>query len=369
MSYLARVRAALDDLERRSLRREVRASAPYSRDFSSNDYLGMSQHPDVLTAFRTATRVGSGGSRLLAGAYPEHAALERDLATWLGRERAILFSSGYLAALGAIVSLAGLADAVYSDAENHACIIDAIRLTKRERHVVAHGSIPRAPDRKANALIVTESLFGMSAALADMGALVAGLGDGDVLVVDEAHALGVLGAGGSGRCAPYGDPRVVVIGTLSKALGGVGGFVAGPAAVIELLATSARTFMFDTAAPPALVRAMCVAVDRVRGADGDRRRTRLRENTGRLRAGLAAAAGDSLESWDVPIVPIVIGDTDEALAFARDLEVAGIYAPAIRPPTVPPGSARLRITVRADHTADDIDALLAALASRRPVGA
>lgn len=366
MTYLARVRAALDDLERRSLRREVRASAPHPRDFSSNDYLGMSQHPEVLAAFRSATRVGSGGSRLLAGAHPEHAALEHDLASWLGRERAILFSSGYLAALGAIVSLAALADAVYSDAENHACIIDAIRLTKLERHVFPHDSIPRARDRKANALIVTESLFGMSAALADMGALVAGLGDGDILVVDEAHALGVLGAGGAGLCAPYDDPRIVVIGTLSKALGGAGGFVAGPTAVIELLGTSARTFMFDTAAPPALVTAMRVAVDRVRGDDGERRRTRLRENTERLRTGLADAGG-RLGSRDVPIVPIVVGDTDEALAYARDLEVAGIFAPAIRPPTVPPGTARLRMTVRADHTADDVDALLAALASPRPV--
>ncbi|GAC1395299.1 MAG: hypothetical protein NVSMB59_12550 [Vulcanimicrobiaceae bacterium] len=222
-------------------------------DFSSNDYLGMASHAGTVARLRAATQVGSGGSRLLSGAHPEHVALEADLAAWTGREAALLFSSGYLAALGAIVALAPFVDYIASDERNHACAIDAVRLTKLPRTIHAHDA-PLAPDPRVPTMFVTESLFGMTGTRIDVAARVAMLAPDDVLVVDEAHALGVVGPAGAGACAPYADPRIVVIGTLSKALGGLGGFVAGPRDAIAYLATAARTFVFDTAMPPGCAR-------------------------------------------------------------------------------------------------------------------
>jgi len=363
VSYLDRVARALATLDERSLRREVRdAIPPGTIDFSSNDYLGMARHPHVVAALRGATRVGSGGSRLLSGAHPEHVALETELAAWTGRERALLFSSGYLATLGAIVALAPFAKAIYSDERNHACAIDAVRLTKLPRHIYPHDA-PSAPNvRETPAMLVTESLFGMTGTRVDIGARVAMLGPDDLLVVDEAHALGVAGPAGAGLCAPHDDARVVVIGTLSKALGGLGGFVAGPHDAIAYLATAARSFVFDTALPPALARALSASLALVRGDEGERLRARLRDRAHDLRDELAAI-GVNMPATDGPIVPIPIGDTAMALAIGRHLEACGIYAPAIRPPTVPRGEAQLRVTLRSDHTPGDVRSFAEALAS------
>jgi len=365
VTYLARVRLELAALEQRSLLRVPRRCVPdRAIDFSSNDYLGLSRDARVLAALRQSERVGSGGSRLLGGAHREHAALEDDLALWTGRERALLFSSGYLAALGAIATLARFVDVAYSDALVHACLIDALRLAKVPRYIFPHATIPLRAAGDGGAIVVTESLFGMDGSIAPLAALVRGLRATDVLVVDEAHALGVAGSRGSGLAAADHDERVVVIGTLSKALGAAGGFIAGPADVMALLATAARTFVFDTAPPPAIAAAARAALAIARGDEGDALRRRLARNARHVRAGLRDCGFDVPGDGDA-IVPLVIGNERDALALAHELELRGVFAPAIRPPTVPRGTARLRITVRADHTEADIETLHEAMAAVR----
>jgi 8-amino-7-oxononanoate synthase len=361
MTYLDRVHGELARISAAEQRRSVRAALPPgTADFSSNDYLGLATDERVVGALRAAERAGSGGSRLLGGAYAEHAALERALAEWTGREAALLFSSGYLAALGAITALASCVDVAYSDALVHACIIDGLRLTKLERHIVPHAEPPQRGNDARAALIVTESAFGMDGSRAPLPALVDGLRDADVLLVDEAHALGVAGHAGAGHAALRRDPRIVVIGTLSKALGAGGGFAAGPAEVIELLTNRARTFIFDTALPPALAAAAQQALAIVRGAEGEELRTRVRALAARIRDDVRELGYD-VRGDDGPIVPIVLGSEGAALALARGLEERGVHAPAIRPPTVPPGTSRLRISLRANHTPAEIDRLLGAL--------
>lgn len=369
MSYLDRVRFTLDNLAERSLRRDLRAAVPSGTiDFASNDYLGMAHHRDVVAALARATRVGSGGARLLSGAHAEHVALEAELAAWTGREAALLFSSGYLAVMGAIVTLAPFVSEIASDERNHACAIDAARLTKVPRWVHVHDDPATrvagsdVADRRAPTMYVTESLFGMTGTRVDIGARIAMLGQGDVLVVDEAHALGMAGARGAGLCSAYDDARIVVIGTLSKALGGIGGFVAGPRATIDYLASAARTFVFDTALPPAIASALRVALDLVRGDEGERRRAHLRDLARTLHAELSALGVD-VRATDGPIVPIPIGDAAVALRVGKHLETHGIYAPAIRPPTVPAGESQLRVTLRSDHSHDDVRAFARALES------
>jgi 8-amino-7-oxononanoate synthase len=363
--YLDAVRAAVADLDARTLRRTLRASLPPGAiDFASNDYLGLARDPRVIAALRAADRVGSGGSRLLSGAHEAHAALEADLAAWTGRESALLFSSGYLAALGAIVTLAPFATHAYSDARNHACAIDALRLTKLPRTILAPGALPPRARRDGPAMIVTESRFGMSGKRVDPAALLGSLGPDDVLVVDEAHALGIDGPAGAGVFAPYADSRIVVIGTLSKALAGAGGFVAAPAPVIDLLVTAARSFIFDTSSPPGLVAAVHAALRIVRGADGERLRARLAANIVAFREALARA-NVPIPPPEGPIVRIHVGDDAEAVALGKALEARGIFAPAIRPPTVPRGEAQLRITLRADHTPAELDAFVTAFAAAR----
>lgn len=364
MSYLARVETTLADLARRSLRRVVREALPEGAlDFTSNDYLGLANDAAVVAALHGGTRLGSGGSRLLSGAHREHVALERELAAWTQRERALLFSSGYLAALGAIVTLAPFVERIRSDAQLHACGIDAIRLTRVPRTIYAHDGYI-APRDGVPTMVVTESLFGMSGTRVDIAALLARLGPSDILVVDEAHALGVAGYRGAGLCEPHTDPRIVVIGTLSKALGGLGGFVAGPALAIDYLATAARAFMFDTSLPPAIASALNVSLGLARGEAGERARTRLNANVAVLVAALHAR-GIVVAATAGPIVPIVIGDAERAYALGAALEKRGIYAPAVRPPTVPAGASQIRVTVRADHGMDDLRAFADAFAAAR----
>lgn len=365
MSYLDRARTELAALAQAQRRRVARAALPCgAADFSSNDYLGLSRDMRVLAALHSVDVVGSGGSRLLSGAHEQHVALEAALAEWTGRERARLFSSGYLAAIGAITTLAPCVRVAYSDALVHACIIDGLRLTKLERHIVPHLTFPERVDDDRAALIVTESAFGMDGSVAPLPSFVAGLRADDVLLVDEAHALGISGREGRGRAAALRDDRIVVIGTLSKALGAAGGFVAGPSEVVELLTSTARTFMFDTAPPPAIVAAARQALTIVRSAEGHTLRSRVRAHSSRVRNELRALGYD-VRGEDGPIVPVVLGSESAALEFARGLAERGVYAPAVRPPTVPPGSSRLRITIRADHTDSEIDGLLQAMRDLR----
>jgi 8-amino-7-oxononanoate synthase len=365
LSYLQRIDAALAQIRAQDRYREISTERPYVADFSTNDYLALATDSRMVEAMRHIKRVGAGGARLLGGRHREHMLLESDIARWLGRESALLFSSGYMAALGVIPVLASLVEAVYSDALNHACLIDGVRAAKVPREIFPHAKLPRKEERRHPALIVTESLFGMDGDTADLRALLAELHEDDVLLVDEAHALGVFGAEGGGLACGIADDRVVVLGTLSKAIGAAGGFVAGPAVLVDLLVNSARTFIFDTALPPAIAFAARVGIMLSKTADD--RRARLFERSARLQAGLRElglwhpnSAGS--EPVEGPIVPVVVGDEARALDLMRRCAEAGINAPAIRPPTVPAGTSRLRLSVRSDHTEEQITLLLGQLA-------
>jgi 8-amino-7-oxononanoate synthase len=359
MSYLRRVDDALAAIRGADRYRELPQEHHAGKiDFSSNDYLGLSTQPEVLEALKRATRVGSGGARLLGGRHREHALLEGELASWLGRERALLFSSGYLAAIGSIPVLADVSGNIVSDERNHASLIDGIRLARVERAIYAHGVLPQ---QVAPTLAISESLFGMEGDVVDPWALLAKLHAGGVLFLDEAHALGIAGPQGAGMAHGLQDPRVVVLGTLSKALGTLGGFVAGPAPVVELLVNRARGVVFDTALPPAIALAARIALMLVRKADD--RRERLRANVRRLRVGLEELGLPGSGSDIAPIVPLVLGSEARALEISCRLYERGLVAPAVRPPTVPPGTSRLRFSIRADHTAEQIDCLLQALST------
>ena len=361
MSVRARFRAELERLDGAGLRRVPRVALPPGAiDFSSNDYLGLRRDPRLLAALHRAEVTGSGGSRLLGGAAREHAELEAELAEWLGRERALLFSSGYLAMLGVVTTLGRFVDAAYSDALVHACAIDALRLLKIPRRILPHATVAARPAHDVAALIVTESVFGMDGTRAPVADIAAALYDDDVLVIDEAHALGVVGEAGAGLARELPDDRVVVVGTLSKAFGSAGGFVAGTTEAIALLATAARTFVYDTAASPAHSAAACAALAILRSHEGNERRARLHANAAAVRTGLRALGFAPF--GEGPIVPVIVGTAIAALAMAAALEARGIFAPAIRPPTVPPGTARVRIIIRADHTDAELAALLSAVA-------
>jgi 8-amino-7-oxononanoate synthase len=356
MPYLQRVEAELNAI--RSANRYRRLASRQLDgviDFSSNDYLGLSTEPQVVEALKRATRAGSGGARLLGVRHREHALLEEELAEWLGRERALLFSSGYLAAIGAIPALARVFGRIFSDELNHASLIDGVRLARVPRTVYRHRRLGDAAQRHPAAppsLAVSESLFGMDGDAVDPGALLDALGEEDALFLDEAHALGVVGEQGAGLARDLRDPRLIVMGTLSKSLGALGGFVAGPGRVIELLVNAARGFIFDTALPPAVVLAARVALHLARRA-GDRRE-RLKRNAARLRDGLRRLGFGAGEDA-CAIVPLILGSEERALESSARLLQRKIYAPAIRPPTVPPGGSRLRFSVRSDHTAEQID--------------
>jgi 8-amino-7-oxononanoate synthase len=323
-------------------------------DFSSNDYLGLATDPQVVEALKRATRVGSGGARLLGGRYREQALLENELAEWLGRERALLFSSGYLAGVGTIPVLAKLVEAILSDRSNHACLIDGIRLAHTPHSIYEHATLPPTSGSKS-LLVVSESIFGMDGDAIDPTALLESLREQDVLLLDEAHALGIAGAQGAGLARTLDDPRILILGTLSKALGSLGGFVAGPATAIELLVNRARSFIFDTALPPSLALASRIALLLARR--GDDRRERLRANAVRLRAALRPLMPPVVSSAEGPIVSVLLGSEERALGVSEELWKRRIFVPAIRPPTVPPGTSRLRITIRADHTLEQVDML------------
>ena len=361
MNYLDRADELVAAIRAEGRYRSVALRAPASGvvDFSSNDYLGLATHPQVVEGLRRATRVGSGGSRLLGGSHREHSLLEEELAQWLGRERALLFSSGYHAALGGISVLARTVDAIYSDRMNHASLIDAIRGTHLERVVFEHGELPPRAQRRSGSLVVTESIFSMDGDAVGIAAIARDLGEDDVLLVDEAHALGITGAGGAGLAHGIADSRVVVMGTFSKAFGAHGGFIAGPSRLIDALVNAARPFIFDTALPPAIALAARVSLALIR--DGDDLRRRLHENVQQLREGLRTLGLRAIDDPS-PIVPVILGSEERAVDVSRVLESKGIHAPAIRPPTVPHGTSRLRLSVRADQHREHMDLLVRGLA-------
>jgi 8-amino-7-oxononanoate synthase len=321
--------------------------------FASNDYLGLSQHPLLGEAAEAAIRhfgTGSGASRLVVGARPLHDELERELAAWKGSEAALLFPTGFAANVGLLTSLGRLGPLlVCSDALNHASIIDGARLSRAAVAIYRHGDLEHLATLlkgAERALVVSDTVFSMDGDVAPVEAL-AGLcaEHGALLVLDEAHAV----LGPETPAAPGLD--VIVVGTLSKTLGSMGGFVAGPRAYIELLVNSARTFIFTTATTPADAAAALAGLRLLRSPEGEALVAKLRVNVDRLRPGHPS-----------PIVPVVLGDEERAVEVSRALLAEGLLVPAIRPPTVPKGTSRLRVALSALHTPQQIDALSDALA-------
>jgi 8-amino-7-oxononanoate synthase len=338
---------------------------------SSNNYLGLATHPALAAAAAAAIRrygCGTGSSRLIAGHTDLHAEVEARLAAFKHAEAALLFPSGYQANVGTITALVGSGDHVFSDALNHASIIDGCRLSRATVHVYPHRDVrtletelARAP-REGRRLIVTDSVFSMDGDRAPLQALVA-LADHyhSVLMVDEAHATGVLGPGGAGLAEELDltDRVPVQMGTLGKALGGAGAYVAGSRALIDVLVNRARSFVFTTGLAPAAVAAAGEALA-VLAREPERRRA-LADNADHLRRGLAAIGLPC--GGDTHILPVVLGDNARTVAFAAALRRRGVLAHAIRPPTVPPGTARLRVTPMATHTRAQLDRALDAFAA------
>jgi 8-amino-7-oxononanoate synthase len=337
--------------------------------FCSNDYLGLANHPEIVAACVTAAGeygVGAAASALLCGHSAAHEQLERELAAFSGLPRALYFSNGYMANIGIVGALVGAGDAVFLDRLSHASLIDGARLCGAELRVFPHNDTARleqvlARSKHACKLVVTEAVFSMDgdlAPLAELAALCAR--HGAWLLVDDAHGFGVLGPQGRGSLAHVGlqAPHVLYMGTLGKAAGVAGAFAAGDAGLVEWIMQRARTYMFTTANPPLLAAAASASLAIV--ARDEWRRARLRELAALLRQGLQGLPWPLLPSASA-IQPLIVGDNAAARALAQVLRERGIWAPAICPPTVPKGTARLRISLSALHTREHVERLIAAL--------
>jgi 8-amino-7-oxononanoate synthase len=338
-------------------------------DFSSNDYLGLAGDPRLAATASAALAddaTGAAAARLISGDHPLHEDLEQALAAFKRTEAALLFGSGYLANIGAIPALVGPRDAIYADRLNHASLIDGCRLSRAEVRTFAHNDIAALADlldadrgKFRRRLIVVDSVFSMDGDLSPLCEVTQMARAYDAWTyVDDAHATGVLGRDGRGSAEHWAvEGQVdVIMGTLGKALGTAGAFVAGSRTLIDYLMNRARSFVYTTASPPAIAAATIEAL-RIAVAEPERR-THLRTMAARLRAGLNVE-GPS----DGHIVPIPLGDADRTMQAAATLRDRGFLVGAVRPPTVPDGTSRLRLTVSAAHAAADIDALVAAVKS------
>jgi len=340
--------------------------------FCSNDYLGLAADQRLISAAIEAAAahgVGAGASRAVSGNHALHEALERRAAAFFETQAAVLFPSGYQANVGALSSLVDKGDAVFSDARNHASIIDGCRLSRAAVHVYKHadaGDLARLLDETRTAglkLVVTEAVFSMDGDKAPLGQICsAAHSRGAVVYVDEAHALGVLGSGGRGLADEAGVSADVAVrmGTFGKAIGVSGAFVACGDAPARLMRSRARSLLYTTGAPPLLAAAALVGLDLAQAAD-DRRET-LARNVRFYREG-ASAAGVPLARSETPIQPVPIGDARRAMAVSEALWRRGFFVQGIRPPTVPEGTARLRVTLSSAHTREQIDLLVDALAA------
>jgi len=335
----------------------------------SNDYLGLAADPRLVRAAAEAAErhgAGSGAARLVAGDLPVHGELEQRLADFKGTEAALLFSSGYHANAGVVGSLVGRGDAVFSDEWNHASIIDGCLLSRADVQRYWHGDVDElgkllAASKARRKLVVTDAVFGMDGDACPLGEIV-DLCErhGAMLYLDEAHSTGVLGATGAGLAEEKGlSGRVdVLMGTLGKALGSFGAFVAGSRPLRDWLVSRCRTFVFTTALPPSACGAALAALDVVRAEP--ERRERLARLTARMKDGLEWLGFD-MGKVVAPIFPVVLGDEKSALAASRGLRERGFFVRAIRPPTVPRGTSRLRVSLTAAHTAEQVDGFLASL--------
>jgi len=379
--------AALDAAHLTRRRREVRPAEGASLwvdgrrllAFCSNDYLGLSQHPALREAAIAGARaygVGSGASPMVSGHSEANAALERELAAFVGLERALYFYAGYATNASIVPALVGPGDALFSDALNHACLIDGARLSKADIHRFAHADLAQldaqlqaSPARRK--LVISDAVFSMDGDEADIPALIALCERHDaLLLLDDAHGFGVCGPQGRGslaavaRTGAQASRRVLYMATLGKAAGVSGAFVAGDAALVEWLLQKTRSYTFATAAPALLAESIRAALQVIR--DEPARLRRLHDNIAAFRAGLPAAIAGT--GWSLPpsrtaIQALVIGSNEEALRVMGQLAQAGLWVPAIRPPTVPAGTARLRIALSAAHTPADVATLLRALAA------
>lgn len=371
----------LDQLRRRRLYRqrqvveegqgiEVQVDGRRLVNFCSNDYLDLAAHPEVVAAFIAGARrygVGAGASHLVTGHHRPHHALEEELADFVGTPRTLLFSTGYMANLGVVAALSSRHAEVFEDKLNHASLIDAARQNGARVRRYAHGDMTQLATGLAAAgeekLILSDGVFSMDGDVAPLPALLAAArAHGAWLLLDDAHGLGVLGAQGRGTFEHHHlpvTPPALLMGTLGKAFGTFGAFVAGSEELIETLIQHARTYLYTTALPPAVAEATRASL-RILRCDGDRRArltARIRQfRTGAQQRGLALLPSDSA------IQPLVLGDPGHALAASEALRARGMLVSAIRPPTVPRNTARLRITLSAGHTEGQVEQLLEALA-------
>ena len=337
--------------------------------FASNDYLGLAQHPALIRAAQEAAAqygVGATGSALISGHEAPHEALEQELAAFVGRPRSLFFGSGYMANVGIVPALVGRGDAVFSDALNHACLIDGVRLSRAESHIYPHNDAATlaqqlAASNAARKLVVTDAVFSMDGDIAPLHELLHLCEQHDALLfIDDAHGFGVLGPQGRGTAAHLGlhSPRLVYMATLGKAAGCAGAFVAGEDNTVEWIMQRARTYIFATATPAMVVEAVRASLKVI--ADEGWRREQLVRLIARLREGTRGLRWQHPES-NTAIQPLIIGRNEDALAVMTALDAHGLWVPAIRPPTVPEGTARLRISLSAAHSEADVDRLIAAL--------
>jgi 8-amino-7-oxononanoate synthase len=381
------------DLKQRSLYRQLRTidainGTSVSRagrplvNFASNDYLGLTQHPKLKMAAADAAQrfgAGSGSSRLITGTLAIHSELEARLAAFKQTPAALTFESGYAAALGTIPALFGQGDVIILDKLAHASLIDGARLSGAEIRVYPHNRMERLSElldwarqkrKGAKILIITESIFSMDGDSCPLPEIV-DLKDefGAALLLDEAHAIGILGPNGAGLAAECGlvDRVEIHLGTLSKAIGSSGGFIAGPSSLIDLLINRARTFIYSTAPTPAAIAAAIAGLGMIASATGDQLRAALWRNHEELTAKLKRPKPEGKRS---AIVPIIVGSEEQALSLSEGLVERGFLVPAVRFPTVPRGSARLRVTLSAAHQLQDVVNLreaVNALCSGQPV--
>ncbi|MDB5770170.1 MAG: bioF [Burkholderia sp.] len=386
MELLNTLNRELQQLDAQSLRRRRRVvdtpCAPRAQvggramlAFCSNDYLGLAAHPRLIEAMREgATRygVGSGASHLISGHSRAHALLEERLAEFMSPHLespdALYFCTGYMANLAMLTALGGREADIFSESLNHASLIDGARLARGAVQVYPHGDVEAlaamlAASKAKNKLVVTDSVFSMDGDLAPLPQILALCEQyGAWLVVDDAHGFGVMGANGRGALEHFGlrSPYLVYMGTLGKAAGVGGAFVAAHETVIEWLVQRARPYIYTTAAAPALAHTLLTSIDLISGEEGAARRAHLQALIAQLQDELKLKRWTLLPS-QTAVQPVVIGRNDEALRVAAALQEQGLWVPAIRPPTVPADTARLRVTLSAAHTAEEVRQLTSAL--------
>jgi len=379
---VSEIEQRLEELERLGLNRRMRmVSGPQGPRvlldgrpvllLCSNNYLGLADHPRVREAAADAAMrwgVGAGASRLVSGTMTIHHRLEERLAAWDGSEACLLFGSGYLANLGTIGALAGAGDTVFSDELNHASIVDGCRLSRAEVLVYKHRDMDdlerlmRRHGGDGRRLIVTDSVFSMDGDVAPLAEIVElAKGYGARTLVDEAHATGVLGPGGRGAVAAAGlqGEVDVVVGTLGKALGSYGAYVCAEEEMVHYLINTARALIFSTAPPPPAIAGALAALELLQ--ERPHRVQRLHSNARALRSALAVE-GMPVQETEMHIVPLIVGDERAAMSLCEALLARGVFAQAIRPPTVAPGTSRLRLAVMASHTAEELRDAASAIA-------